>query len=64
MLQALELLQLAKRDVSGRSNIEIKPIAIAIIKLSLVSKSVSLLVVPSVGHSIHPSVSQSVEILI
>ena len=33
MVQALELLQLAKRQISGRSDIELKPVAIAIIKL-------------------------------
>ena len=47
MMQALELLGLAKRHVSGRSDIEqwrIKPVAIAIIELSLsegISKGVS-----------------------
>ena len=38
MMQALELLRLAKRHVSGRSDVnseEIKPVAIAIIELHL-----------------------------
>ena len=44
MVQALELLQLAKTHVYRQSDLEIKPVAIAIIELRLpegISKSVS-----------------------
>ena len=35
MMQALELLQLTKRHISGQSIIEIKPVGIATIELAL-----------------------------
>jgi len=35
MMQALKLLWLAKRDISGQSSEEIKPVALAIIELRL-----------------------------
>ena len=47
MIQALELLWLAKRHFSGLSNVEIKPIALAAIELRLsegISQSDSQLV--------------------
>ena len=40
MMQALELLQLVKRHILGQSDVEIKPVAIAIIELCL-SESIS-----------------------
>jgi len=55
IMQALGLLQLAKRRVLARNNVEHKPVALAIIKLHL-SEGIS----QSVHPSVHLSVSQSV----